>query len=510
MHVDVFQSVGELERLRPGWEQLYRTDPDANYFMSWPYVRDWLNTLEYPWFVLAARESSSPCSCVGVLPLIYSVGTNSDGAVINCLVSYGIGAASYTGFLIDPEHEALVLASFARKLKSMNWALIQLERVRSPQPRREAFLQHFLNDGFEFLAEDEVNDDGVDNLVCPYIPLPGSFDQYLGSLSANMRQKLRRLFRKLESEPQITVRETTSETVDRDLRALQSMWSQKWGSRKGHLLHEHLKTIGYHVRRAHEGGTLFMPVMEFEGEPVGVLVLFHDSVKRELLFYIAGRREDWEGIPAGLILHAYSIRHAIELGCQGYDFLNGNEPYKFSFGAVERRLASFSIVTPDCRNLHGRLEPLTRASALRYAKELLDAKRFTDAEAVLENLLSEDGQNIEVLLMLARLRISKGDQQDLEELIDRAVEIAPEYWRVWLTRGCALEMLSRYSEALKSYRHAEKLVPHNPVIAYSIARVLRTIGEKDLALSYFRSAEERAPGLLDVAKQIRELEADRL
>jgi CelD/BcsL family acetyltransferase involved in cellulose biosynthesis len=36
------------------------------------------------------------------------------------------------------------------------------------------------------------------------------------------------------------------------------------------------------------------------------------------------------------VVNALAIKHAIELGCTTLDFLRGDEPYKFQFGAQRR------------------------------------------------------------------------------------------------------------------------------------------------------------------------------
>ena len=58
-----------------------------------------------------------------------------------------------------------------------------------------------------------------------------------------------------------------------------------------------------------------------------------------------------------MILHAYSIRHAIAHGFVEYDFLRGNEPYKYSFGCKERKIYSIVLETRSGRNLGGTDRP---------------------------------------------------------------------------------------------------------------------------------------------------------
>jgi CelD/BcsL family acetyltransferase involved in cellulose biosynthesis len=70
-----------------------------------------------------------------------------------------------------------------------------------------------------------------------------------------------------------------------------------------------------------------------EETPLGALASFVDPQKASLLFYIGGRDESVDNPPPGLVLHAHSIRHAIANGFRTYDFLRGNEGYKYSLGA---------------------------------------------------------------------------------------------------------------------------------------------------------------------------------
>jgi CelD/BcsL family acetyltransferase involved in cellulose biosynthesis len=78
--------------------------------------------------------------------------------------------------------------------------------------------------------------------------------------------------------------------------------------------------------------------------PLGALALLIDAEKRSLLFYLGGRDATVKSPPPGVVLHAYSIRYAIHRGFTTYDFLRGNEPYKYSFGKEERRIRHVIVV----------------------------------------------------------------------------------------------------------------------------------------------------------------------
>jgi hypothetical protein len=87
-----------------------------------------------------------------------------------------------------------------------------------------------------------------------------------------------------------------------------------------------------------ELGILSMPVLWRGSDPLAAHANLVDQQKRVMHFFAGARDERCEEIQPGLLLHAHSIRYAIELGLTEYDFLRGNEPYKYSFGARERRV----------------------------------------------------------------------------------------------------------------------------------------------------------------------------
>ena len=59
---------------------------------------------------------------------------------------------------------------------------------------------------------------------------------------------------------------------------------------------------------------VFLPTFWHGERPVAALATLIEPRKRTFSFYMTGRDETFEGPPAGVLLHAYSIRHAIERG----------------------------------------------------------------------------------------------------------------------------------------------------------------------------------------------------
>jgi CelD/BcsL family acetyltransferase involved in cellulose biosynthesis len=83
--------------------------------------------------------------------------------------------------------------------------------------------------------------------------------------------------------------------------------------------------------------------LSVRGRPVAASynVIWHGKVH----FYQGGRTLDVpKNVRPGIVLHAYSIRRAIEAGFSEYDFLGGTSQYKLDLATNVRRLACLRAV----------------------------------------------------------------------------------------------------------------------------------------------------------------------
>ena len=343
MFVDLIAEQSEIVRLRERWDQLYESDSEAHYFLSWAFISTYMQRFEGASFVLAARAGPEGSPYVAFLPL--RLRTRLDkrtGRVHNEINMAGNYAADYTGILCAPEHASRAVAALAKHLKTMNWAKLHLENLRMSERRLRLFLNALMDDRFTTQKQRRVNEvDGTDNTICPYIDLPDSWDRYLStSVSSNTRQKLRRLLRTVEGSDEFRITVADASTVKRDIEILLGFWRAKWSTRKGQRIPTLLKSNRMLFESAFASDVLFLAILWHRDRPLGALAFFVDKVKRTMLFHMAGRDETSDLIPSGLVLHAYCIRRAIELGFRTYDFLRGNEAYKYSFGASETVISS--------------------------------------------------------------------------------------------------------------------------------------------------------------------------
>jgi CelD/BcsL family acetyltransferase involved in cellulose biosynthesis len=351
MKVDMIDRYDAFVALRADWDAAYASDPDANYFLSWTFMSTWLGKSETfekrnseGWFVLAVRDDRREGRYVAFLPMRLRQRRSPRG---NAYVELSMGGrkyADYTGLVSRPEHRKFALPALLAHIATLPWAQWRLEFLRLPEGEIAHWLAPFSCDDYAIRRLTFIDpEDPTDQSVCPYIPLTASWESYLDArLSSNSRQKLRRLLRQIEGST-CRISHVRADTVERDIKVLLHLWRARWRDRKGEKLESLMNLIGTMLMRNFRVDTLFLPVLWHSGRPIGALGCFIDREKRSLLFVISGREAAFDGPSPGLILHAHCIQWAIAHGCTTYDFLRGNEPYKYSFGVEERRLDSLLI-----------------------------------------------------------------------------------------------------------------------------------------------------------------------
>jgi tetratricopeptide (TPR) repeat protein len=511
VHIDVIETVPEFMRLEDDWNAVYDADPDARVFLSWTWLSGWLSQQRGPWLVLAVKDSDkADAPYVAFFPLRIQTKV-VEGRIRNEINMAGNFTADYTGIVCRPELEHKVIPALARHLKQMNWARLNLENVRQSEPRLRLLLAHFPNSGFRTRDIDRTGKvDGIDNNICPFAALPPDWDAYLDGLSANTRQKIRRLLKRLDAGSDYRISHATAATIDRDLDTLLRFWEIKWTPRKGDLVHGLVRSNRAMLTRSFHAGLLFLPTLWLGERPLAALATLIDPRKRTFLFYMTGRDESFDGgVPPGLVLHAHSIRHAIAGGFIEYDFLRGNEPYKYSFGVKERRIRCVVVATRDDLNLGGRIDRRTVTEVLSLATDLHRDGHLAAAERGYRQALDVEPDNADALHRLGQLLAARGQHAMAKRCFVRLAALRPDTHKAWLCLAHAYEALGHDEEALDAYREVVRLQPALAEAFSGLAALLIRLGRIEavnaalLAAGRRHGAARGTPGYAETVEEER-------
>jgi hypothetical protein len=359
MQIDVIDTWNGFCGLRQTWESVYKQDREAGYFLSWPWLAKVFEAKPKCWQVIAVKPNADNSDHVCFFPIRLKTRWSKSGRQFKTAIECAgkLSSAQYTGFVCLPEWESRAIVAIASTLRGMSWERLSIKND-SCERRLNLFLSEFETDDYVILHREYKTKKGmVDNLVCPYISLPQDFETYLQThLSSNTRQKIRRFWRKFETRDDLRISNSTVDTYHRDLRVLLEMWFKKWAPVRGRrIANQVVKTYEKNLGQSQSLGAVHIPVLWREEQPLGALGNIVDWQKRHLYFIAAGRDETVRDTNIGLLLHTHSIRWAIENDIGVYDFCHGNEPYKYSFGATDRRISSVTI-TPGPKSSTGQLD----------------------------------------------------------------------------------------------------------------------------------------------------------
>jgi tetratricopeptide (TPR) repeat protein len=416
MQVDVIERREDLSRLKDDWERVYGADPEGQFFLSWIWISNWLHRARFPWMVLAAREGEDG-PFVAFLPLQLRTELDKKRGLYNSIRMGASYFAVYTGFLCLPENEAEALPAFASRIQeTLNWTQLHLDDLFASERRRKLFLDAFATDGF--VAEKIVRrrhvtslGEDIDHDVYIYVDLPDSWEEYLDSrLGPRTRRDVRYFLRKTDTADDFRITVADPSTIERALNAFVRFWTAQWEARSPAYARSMLRNCRDMLPPCFQAGRLFVPVLWQGDVPIGVHVAFIDREKRSLVCFLVGRDTSVRKPPPGFVLHAFSIRWAIENGFRTYDLGTGDFSYKYSFGSEERLVEGVRVLTKNGTNLGGRLDRRSLPAALSLMRRLLAEGRFDLAAIGCKQVLAAAPDNAEAEALLRQVETAAANR----------------------------------------------------------------------------------------------------
>lgn len=206
------------------------------------------------------------------------------------------------------------------------WHTLDLCNVPAGSPTRTILPQ--LLSGRDFQLTTEIQE------VCPIIPLPANFELYLESLDKKQRHELRRKLRRAEAEDVQLVMARPDDNLPQlvndflDLLQKSTPEKQQWLNDGRRALFQDTAAA------AMAAGHLQLLFLVVEGQKAAAL--FNFDYKGRIWVYNSGLDPAAFGyLSTGVVLTALSIEQAIGSGREQFDFLRGNEEYKYRFGAQD-------------------------------------------------------------------------------------------------------------------------------------------------------------------------------
>ena len=308
-------------------------------FLRYEYLKNWWRTRgggewgpDAQLLILSASENDR---LIGIAPCFIA---EHEGKK-ELLFLGSIEVSDYLDFLVRPQHLARFTEGLLAYAKSTLAAQFEIQAVdlynlvdQSPTVRalQNASITTGLSCNIVSLQQS------------PYIPLSGDWEGYLNSLDKKQRHELRRKMRRmLELQPPadwyIASDPATIDAEIQNFLRLMAFDTQK----EAFLTPAMRDQMASTMREAFDSGSLQLAFLTIGGEKAAAYLNF-DFLNR-IWVYNSGLDPRFSEHSPGWVLLGHLLKWANENNRFEFDFMRGNEDYKYRFGAIDRSVVRATI-----------------------------------------------------------------------------------------------------------------------------------------------------------------------
>ena len=312
--------------------------------------------------------------CIGFAPLCRRTHNYRGGLAFERLEFMGADgqdedglSSDYLNLIALAGREAEVAHCFAKNLLDGSfgkWHECVLEAMNGEAPM-VAHLSH----AFEQLGQAVTRQQTVE---APFLPLPADWDSYMASLSKSRRYWFRRTFRDFEAyagdEGYKLHTANDAQSLSEGLKILADLHEVRWQSAGESGVFDSQRFRSFHedyARDLMEQKRLQLVWLTIGDKPVAAQynMLGDDKV----YFYQSGRLMDTPPkVRLGIALFILTIRDAMEKGFKEFDFLAGEDEYKYIFTKSVRPIIELRIAPPSAPEMMRK----TLAGAARMTRKM--------------------------------------------------------------------------------------------------------------------------------------------
>jgi CelD/BcsL family acetyltransferase involved in cellulose biosynthesis len=330
--LDIYTTPAVFDTLGAEWNELLSRSVTNVLFLTREWQKTWWRELgDGDLRVITLRDEAGTLQ--GIAPLFFNPGDlgRIEGAFVGCRE-----VSDYLDFIFAREHEAecyAVLVDYLAGAGSQTWDVFSLCNIPESSPTLSRFIDLVQARGWR--AEKKFED------VSPYIPLPESFEAYLASLEGKERRELQRKLRRAGEDVRVTFAADAAK-IDQDMDDFLRLMVASMPS-KATFMTPRMATFFHAIGRAMaEAGRLSLSFLEVRGERAATYLNFiYDN---SVLVYNSGLDPyQFSQLSPGQVLLGRLIEQAILEKRRVFDFLQGNEEYKYKLGGKDHNLYTLYI-----------------------------------------------------------------------------------------------------------------------------------------------------------------------
>jgi CelD/BcsL family acetyltransferase involved in cellulose biosynthesis len=326
--IERLTTLEQLAAIRAEWNALLAHNAVNEVFLTWEWQDAWWRAYQHgELFVLIGRDAHGTLH--GIAPWFIDTSDPEERVLrpIGC-----VDVTDYLDIIAPHARREAFCSSLAAYLQAHRdaFARINLCNVHGKSPTLVDLPAALEKVGFQVALRPQE--------VCPVIQLPATFEQYLESLDKKQRHEARRKLRRAESAPEQVAWHIVSpeDNLESALETFLRLMAASHPSKAEFLRNAQNQTFFKLVMpRMAACGWLQLAFLTAGGTPIASYLNF-DYDNRILVYNSGLQPEGYAHLSGGIVLLLHLIQHAIERGRREFDFLRGNETYKYRMGGQDR------------------------------------------------------------------------------------------------------------------------------------------------------------------------------
>lgn len=324
--INTYSDDTVFDDLKADWHALHSAASRQPIFTTWEWQSNWWAAYQPGelWIITLQNEDGE---LVGIAP--WFIDDHPKGRLVRMVGC--VDVTDYLELIIREGYETAVLEHLATVAAEHRERYTALDFCNIPHdtPILPIWQDKLEANGFSVRITQQE--------VCPIISLPDDFGDYLANLDKKQRHEVRRKLRRAEgSEKPITWGFTDPDAdlcaeIERFMALMRASNPQKAAFLEDP---KHVDFFQRALPAIAERGWLKMAFLQIDGQDAAAYLSF-DYHNRIMLYNSGHNPANHPELSLGIVLLTYLIRDAIETGHEAFDFLRGDEEYKYRMGGQD-------------------------------------------------------------------------------------------------------------------------------------------------------------------------------
>lgn len=317
------------------WNQLVKRSRYNTIFLTHEWQTTWWRNLGEGdlWIVALRAPETNELVGIASLYLLQHKGGRHAGKRVLSLVGC-IEVSDYLDLIImrgweEPVYQALL--GWLCSAEAPPWDVLDLCNLPEASLTYQTFAACCEGRGLQAQVSQED--------VAPQFALPLHYETYLQEqVDKKQRHEIRRKQRRAERETEVGFYMVNqSHSLEAEVDDFVALQRASREDKADFMTPQMRRFFGAVARAMLDAGYLRLGFLTLNGEKAATLFAF--EYDRKFLLYNSGYDPDAHSqLSPGWVLLAYTIQYAIAAGCQLFDFMQGNEEYKYRFGSQDYKV----------------------------------------------------------------------------------------------------------------------------------------------------------------------------